>query len=235
MNFRRYALQAALQASVVPASVIPARRAKGSIRYGLGALAGLVLLLAGVSPAAAASFSLSPASGSPAVGDTFSVAVQLDTGGADIVGADALIEYDPTALSLGDAFPGAPGTQIQPGSLMPNDVFNSVDTSTGSVSFSQVEAVGGSTFSGSGTFATLDFTALRSGTTRVAFDFTPGDTTDSNIASPEATDLLSEVTDGTYTVASDGGAAPIPEPTGAAAFALGLALALPALKRRRSG
>jgi peptidoglycan hydrolase-like protein with peptidoglycan-binding domain len=130
--------------------------------------------------------------------------VLLNTQGQPIDGVDIqALNYNPYNLQLIDADVLAPGVQIQAGSLMPNTVANSVDTMNGKIVFSQITN-GGSTYTGSGTLATMTFKALIAGTASISFNFTPGATTDSNVAS-QGNDILSSVANGTFTINNAGG------------------------------
>lgn len=166
----------------------------------LGSLgAGTVLMFAFAASASAATLAVSPPSQTLNVGDTLTVSILLDTGGSSIDGVDIqALNYNPYNLQLQDSDAATAGTQIQAGSLMPNTLANSVDTTNGKIVFSQVTN-GGSTYKGSGTLATVTFKALVAGNAKLTFDFTQGATTDSNVASA-GVDILSAVTNGQYTI-----------------------------------
>ncbi|MBI5913296.1 hypothetical protein HY839_02545 [Candidatus Azambacteria bacterium] len=155
--------------------------------------------------AAAATLALSPASGSYATGNIFSVNIALDTQSNPVQGVDVVyLNYNPALLEVQDDDAAVAGAQIAPGTLMATTALNSVDTAAGKIAFSQVTASGAS-YTGSGTLATVRFKALTSGTAAVTFDFTQGSTIDTNVASNGA-DILASVTNGSYAVA--GGAVP---------------------------
>ncbi len=157
----------------------------------------VVLLLPIVT--SAATLSISPNSRSINAGDTFSVTVNLDTQGASIDGIDLrYLNYNPSILQLQDGNSSVAGVQIAPGNLMPMTLANSVDTSLGKITFSQVAALGNK-YKGSGILATLTFKALSGGTANLTFNYTSGNTTDSNVASG-GTDILSAVINGSYNV-----------------------------------
>jgi hypothetical protein len=141
---------------------------------------------------AAASLSLSPASKSVAVGESFTVDVMLDTKGAETDAADAIILYDSAKLEA---------TAASLGSLYTNKLEENTGVS-GKVILRATSSVA-SDYSGSGTFATITFNALESGTANVSFEFESGSTTDSNVASA-GVDILSSVANGTYTITSGG-------------------------------
>jgi len=149
----------------------------------------------------AATLSLSPSSGSYTVGDTFEVQIVLDTQGTETDGVDIhYLNYDPSLLEVQDANTEQTGIQISPGTLYSNTPVNSVDTVNGRIDFSQTTA-GGSTYNGSGVLATITFKVLSGGTANVTFDFTLGETTDTNVAS-SGEDVLTSVTNGSYTLNS---------------------------------
>lgn len=114
------------------------------------------------------------------LGDNFTIEIQLDTFNQSIVGVDAIINFEPRYLK---AF------RIDPGSLFPNypglylNNQEGVIKLAGSSNFSQY-------FSGKGILATLNFEALSEGETTIAFQWEPNSTRETNIVSPQKTDLL---------------------------------------------
>jgi peptidoglycan hydrolase-like protein with peptidoglycan-binding domain len=170
----------------------------------VGIILGIVgLSLAFAASASAATLVLSPSAQAVNVGDTFTVQVLLDTQGQPIDGVDLqALNYNPYNLQVQDADLSTVGAQIQPGTLMPNTVANTVDTTNGKIVFSQITN-GGSTYTGSGVLATVTFKALVAGTANVTFGFTPGVTTDSNVAS-KGNDILSSVINGVFTINNAG-------------------------------
>src|SRR6185436_9267520 len=91
--------------------------------------ASFVLLFGFAAIASAATLTLSPASKSLAVGETYIVTVNLNTSGSAIDGVDIqALNYNPYFLQLQDADTSMGGVQIAAGSLMPNTLANSVDT-----------------------------------------------------------------------------------------------------------
>ncbi len=79
---------------------------------------------------------------------------------------------------------------------------NSVDTDEGKISLSGIVTPGGPGFTGTGTVATVSFKVLAEAEAApVSFDFTPGATTDCNIAEhATGNDILNEVINGAYTL-----------------------------------
>ena len=146
-----------------------------------------------------ASLALSPQTALLAAGDIFLAAITLDTKGNAVDGVDIFyLNYNPSLLEVQDDDSVMSGTQIDQGSLMPNTLLNSVDASSGKISFSQV-ADASSSYVGVGTLATVRFKALAAGTASVTFDFVSGNTADTNAAS-DGVDILTAVTNGTYTI-----------------------------------
>lgn len=150
------------------------------------------------SAAVTATFALSPSSGSYEVGQTFSVNVLLDTAGNATDGAAVRnINYDTSLLEVQDANASQTGVQVQAGSLYTNTQQNSV--SSGQIIVSQTSA-GGTTYTGSGTFVTISFQVLAAGTANVTIDYTAGSTSDSNVSGGDEGDILSGVTNASFTL-----------------------------------
>lgn len=139
--------------------------------------------------------SLDPKAGTYNLGCSFSVDVDVDTGGLDTDGTDVLINYDPTKLTvesidftnLYDKYPG-----------------NSNDPQKGRIVISGLSSVE-QPVNGKGTLATINFTVkkdAKEGETSLIFDFDPKDklkTTDSNIVQRgKVTDILDSVVNATF-------------------------------------
>ena len=149
-----------------------------------------------------ATLSLNPATGTFTVGEIFDVDILLDTGGYAIAGVDIhFLNYDPNILEVQDADPATPGIQITPGTLMSSNQLNEVNSSAGTIDFGQITS-GGSTFTGSGVLATVTFEVISVGTTDLVFDFTPGNTRDSNVACCGGFDVLASATGAQFTTTS---------------------------------
>lgn len=154
--------------------------------------------------AQAATLTLTPVTGSYSINDTITVSVNLDTAGAAVEGVDILyLNYNTSLLEVQDSDAGIAGVQIGSGSVLSQVITNTVDTSTGRITFSKVSG-GGTTYTGSGVLATINFKALATGTANLSFNFTLGSTTDTNVASA-GTDVLTAVTGASYGI---GGSAP---------------------------
>jgi hypothetical protein len=171
---------------------------------------GLPLVLFGlVKISSAATLTLTPASGAYTANDTFTVNVNVNTSGQTVDGVDLYyLRYNPAILEVQDSNGTLSGIQISPGSLLPQTLSNTVDAATGRITFSQV-TTGGTTYNGSGVLATITFKAKANGTSSVAFDFTLGSTSDTNVAGG-GTDRLTSVSNASFTVT--GGSDPTPPP-----------------------
>ncbi len=169
-------------------------------------------LLAFCSTASAATLTLSPSSGTYASGSTFTINVLLNTTGASIDGVDVrYLRFNPSVLQVVDSNSSASGVQINPGSLMPITLTNTVDNQNGLVTFSQIVA-GGQHYQGSGTLLSITFRAVNGGTASLSFDAASGVTTDTNVASA-GTDVLSPPSGATFSISGVITPTPTPTPT----------------------
>lgn len=119
--------------------------------------------------APATTLSLSPAAATKQVGDEFTVNVEISTGDNQVKGSDLVISYNPQVLStsvdkvsLGTFF-----TDPSHASIVRKDVDSTVGKITYSFYFMDLYAR-----TGTGTLATIAFTALSQGTSAVQFDST---------------------------------------------------------------
>ncbi|MCL4390192.1 MAG: cohesin domain-containing protein [Patescibacteria group bacterium] len=147
----------------------------------------------------AATLSLSPASGTQAVGTTFSVDIILDPGSDSIGGASAIVTYDTAKLQV-------QGSSITPGTIFGSTtaaLTNTVDTSTGTIRYDS-GSLGTAYTGGRGTLATITFKAISAGTAQVNFTFNTGTTTGTSIvaAASGPNNLLTSVQNGIYTITS---------------------------------
>ena len=150
-------------------------------------------------PVSGVSLSLSPNSTSVAPNGTFTVNVILNTSGQSSAGVDLnKLRFNPAILQVVDSNTSLPGVQIAPGTIMPTNVANTVDNTQGTITFSQLTNPG-TTYTGTGTLATITFRAIASGSSNVTFDFTSGSGIDTNVAG-NGVDILQSVGNGTYTV-----------------------------------
>lgn len=141
-----------------------------------------------------ASLGLVPSEGKHAEGTTFTVDVHLDTKGIETYGTDLALSYDTRRLMLLD---------IREGSLFPTYTGETINSEDGTGEVSGIVEPGTS-FSGSGVFATLEFKALKEGKADVAISFSSGERNDSNIAGEGGDDVLSEVQNGEYQIVGHG-------------------------------
>jgi hypothetical protein len=150
-------------------------------------------------PALAATLSLVPSKGSFNRGCDFSLKVNIDTQGADTDGSDVILLYNPGKFSA---------TSIDNGSLYADFPGNNIDNNSGKVSIYAL-APTNKGFSGKGVLATVNFTVTATasaGPATVNFDFDPKNptiTTDSNVIQRSSLqDVLTSVTNGSYTIGS---------------------------------
>ncbi len=157
-----------------------------------------IFILATPSFALAASLSVSPSGGTLNRSCSYSIDVNLDTGGQDTDGTDAIIKYDPTKITV---------NSVTPGTIYPDYPTANPNNTTGTVTISGLASVS-TPVSGSGKFATLNVSVLSGAsvgtTTQMNFVFDPNnptDTTDSNVVqSSTVVDILNSVTNGSYTI-----------------------------------
>jgi len=151
----------------------------------------------------AATLEFSPATGSYTTNTPFEIEITVDTGGEDTQSTDAVVEFDPSFLSVDN---------VTYGSFYPT-VLHSVQNNK--LYISGVVDSAGSVKNGSGTLATVSFKGLKAGTTTVSFLCEDGRTDDSNVTKNDidATDLLvcSSLVDGSYTLSGE--TAPTNTPT----------------------
>lgn len=145
------------------------------------------------------SLEIDPASGPFNKGCSFTLNVQLKTGGAATEGVDAIIIYDQARLTA---------DSIKKGTLFTEYPISNIDSSTGRIAISAIASVG-SPFTGSGVFASINFTVpstAPTGTTQVNLDFDPNNkakTTDSNVSGVQGgvvVDMLDSVLNGSFTI-----------------------------------
>lgn len=171
------------------------------IRFLLGLAGTLGYLIISPVAAMAATLSFDPASGVINKGCEISIKISLDTQGVQTDGTDVIVLYTPAQLSVSTS-------QITNGTIYPEYPGNSVDPS-GKISISGISSVS-SPFSGTGTFATIKFnvasTLAVDTKVNLNFDFDPNNktkTTDSNVVERGTiADVLSAVTNGSYSVGS---------------------------------
>jgi len=139
--------------------------------------------------------SLTPATLTKAVAETFTVNIVVNTGENSIVSADIDLSFDPTVLEA---------LSISAGSFFesPTEPTRLINNTTGKINYSLFTLTAKQ---GSGTLATITFKGKAAGVSQVAFDPT---TTVGGIGETEA---LSRTEPGSYVIAS--AATPTPTPT----------------------
>jgi len=137
----------------------------------------------------AASLSVTPATGNFTINQEFDVNIMLDTEGEEVTGTDVTLNYDATKLKV---------VTLTPGTIFGSYPIKSA--SAGVITFTGIITTGSQTgYTGSGTFGTVKFKVLQTGTTTLDFDFTKGAVADSNVVSTTSgQDLLSSVTNASY-------------------------------------
>lgn len=147
---------------------------------------------------------LSPASGTVAPDSSFDVGIFLNTQGAQVDGMDAKLIYEPARLEVQSISPNL--------EVFPNYPTKTTNATTGQITI-QGTAPANSPFSAAGPVqvATLRLRALSEGKAILRFDFTRGATTDSNVAEHSTNlDILTSVTNATYTVSPSATGTPPP-------------------------
>jgi len=155
--------------------------------------------------AAAAGLSLSPGAGSYFVGDTFQVDVVADSGGQNVVVADAIVEYDPALVELQSIDTSGSDFAYDFGLADPNSFpIKAIDQPSGRgqvVVALPTPGVNGASLR----VATLTFKALAAfPTAAVNLNYTSaGVSGDSNVVQDDGlgTDLLASVGNGSYELA----------------------------------
>ena len=144
-----------------------------------------------------ATMSVDPATGTVNKGCLFPVNININAGGAETDGADAILLYDSSRFTA---------QSVTTGSIYPDYPVSSIDSTAGKINVSGIASVA-TPFSGSGIFATVNFMVSENaptGATQLTFDFDPQDkakTTDSNIVQRATiVDILGSVVNGNYTI-----------------------------------
>jgi hypothetical protein len=156
-----------------------------------------LLMVGSASSAMAAELKLSPTSGSHKNGDSFNVTISLSLTSESVDGVDTILKFDSTKLSV---------TQIN----TDNGIFFDYPTKTYSNSDGTVNVSGlaktTTPVTSGGTVAVVTFKVIGTGTAEVTFDYTSGSSVDSNVAQHQTgNDLLTSVTDATYTLTAGSG------------------------------
>lgn len=157
---------------------------------------------------AAASLSLSPASQSAAVGQTFDVNVVLNTGGAACNSTDVILTYNPQII------------KVQSVSFGSSPLFVSTNTSTpdntnGKLILNSSVMSSAFAYNGTGTLATITFKGEATGSSAVTFTCTAATTNgDTNVWNTQAQDIVncSANIGGNYTITAAGNPTATPTP-----------------------
>lgn len=167
----------------------------------------LGLLAVSVGNAQAATFSLSPASGSTVSG-TFDVTLSL-TGLAnrEVSGIDVYLNYEPSKLE-------AQSVNVSSG-IFASYPMKTIDSTNGQIAIG-ASASASEPITSTGTIATITFKALAtSGSTALSFDYTSFSTTDSNITEAvTADDILTQPPTVTYNFGTSTTTPPTTPPAG---------------------
>lgn len=147
--------------------------------------------------AASATLALSPSTSSIANGQTFEVAIVLNTTGVNTSGTDISLRFDKDKLNIVD---------IRNGTIYDQYVGKNINNTTGIATISGLASSSDSLFTGTGTFATITFRAVGTGTAAVTFNHTPGNKNDTNVANFDTQEeALGSVTNGSYTIGGSSG------------------------------
>ncbi len=112
-------------------------------------------------------------------------------------GTDLIIKYDPKVLAMDPAVTKAP---VAVGKIYTEYPINTVDEKAGKITVSGITSAPSGVVP-QGVFGTVTFVAKASGKTKIALDFTPGSTSDSNVVeSKTALDVLDGVKDVDLTI-----------------------------------
>ena len=122
---------------------------------------------------AAASLRLEPELKYISIGETLELEIIMNTDGEQAAGGDVIITYDPEVVSVVDLLPGKLFSDY------PSATFDNV---AGVAKLSGIVASISELFTGEGVFGRIIVQGKKAGSTELTFDFTPGSTTDSNIA-----------------------------------------------------
>lgn len=163
---------------------------------------GLLLILSSsliTNQAHAAKMALSPGGGTFRNNCVNALNIIVNTEGVNSRSADAFLHYNPDEIEIIDQNSSIPGIQLRRGNIFQSYPGNQV--SNGVIRMTAYNETG--FFNGRGTLASLVFTNKPGVTkTSIGFTFSPGRTTDSNVANTESQDILNATYGGTYTFES---------------------------------
>lgn len=151
---------------------------------------------------------LSPDTGSFAVGDKVTMQVLLDTKGLEVSQVDFKLQYDPSYLEVQDSDLTKSGLQIKDGDLFEVLLSSSpVNATTGMIQYSKLALSESKYYKTTGTpgkLATIDFKALKAGTTKLTFQTADGISTKIYRATDDS-QVLGEVTNADITIGAGSG------------------------------
>jgi hypothetical protein len=124
------------------------------------------------------------------MGQTYQVGLKLDPEGEPVIGTDVILKFDPKKLELTEVLNAGAFSTTQ--TVM-------IDNQAGLVKFSLTHGYG-VYLTEVKTVAKLGIKGLATGPTNLSFDFTPGKTTDTNVAATRGREVLTGVKHLTLTV-----------------------------------
>ena len=140
---------------------------------------------------ASSTLSLNASKTSLKVGESVTVAINVSAVVATD-GMDVILSYDPKLLSVTLGLGKIP---VAVGTIYSDYPLNQVDEGAGRIAVSGITSQAGGIIA-RGMVGAVTFTAKAPGKAKIAFDFTPGSTTDSNVIETKtAQDILGSVTD----------------------------------------
>lgn len=148
-----------------------------------------------LAPASLAKFTLISDKKSYKAGSKITVNINMDTASQLTDGADVVLQFDPKVLE-------ASPSDIIFGNVYDEYPAKEVNPELGTIRISGISKIGQTGFRGSGLFASVKFSGIKASQTKIAVDFTPGNTADSNIVESSSTkDILHSVENLNLTIA----------------------------------
>lgn len=155
--------------------------------------------------AASAALSFAPTTARVAVGGTTTLDIVVDSASAKTVGTDVIVKYDTARLEL---------VGITKGNVYSSYATEVKDPTAGTVSLSGFVSQNelGTGIAVKGVFAKITFKGKAPGNAQVNFDFTQGESKDSNVveAAGSGGDILTSAGSATITVGAGGGSVATP-------------------------
>lgn len=148
---------------------------------------------------------LSPDTGTYSVGDKITMQVLVDTKGVEVSQVDFKLQYDPAYLEVQDSDLSKTGIQIKDGELFEVLLSNNpVNATTGMIQYSKMALSVSKYYKTTdtpGKLATIDFKALKAGSTKLTFQTTDGLSTKIYRATDDS-QVLGQVTNADITIQS---------------------------------